>query len=65
MDVLDMLIGFCLHGILPVNWLELWKRAIETFNSIRGKQVNMGSQCGNTDSSLDDDLKTFLQEFIG
>lgn len=43
MNVLDMLIGFCLHEILAVNWLELWKRAIKIFNSIRDKQVNMSS----------------------
>lgn len=60
-----MLIGFCLHGILPVNWLELWKRAIETSNSIRGKQINMGAQCGNTDSSPDDNLKHFCRSLEG
>lgn len=35
MDVLSMLIGFCLLEILAVNWVGIWKRAIKGFDPSR------------------------------
>lgn len=37
MNVLSVLIGFCLLEKLAANWVEIWKRAIKGFNPSRKK----------------------------
>lgn len=66
MNVLNMLIGFCLHEIVAVNCLELGRRAIEIFHPIRGKPVNVNNW-GSSKTiyyTTDLNLKGFTWELI-